>query len=296
MKTPTSSTRDAITVAVVTLAAFLAASLLDLQEHIARLTQPLERFQADELPVTLVVLSLMLLWFAWRRRRQAAAAERALAEALEENRRLSRMALLAQEDERRNLARELHDELGQCLNAIKADATAIRDDPRAPREVLESAQAIVDVSGRVYDVARGLMQRLRPVALDELGLADALRHLTGEWGRRNAGVKCALDLRGELGGLSEQVNITLYRVVQECLTNVTRHAGASAVDIALQREDGELRLSVRDDGVGIARAGAGFGLAGLRERVAALEGRLDVLPASPRGVEVRARIPAGASR
>jgi two-component system, NarL family, sensor histidine kinase UhpB len=293
MKAPISSTRDAIAVAAVTLAAFLAASVLDLQEHIARLTQPFERFQADELPVTLVVLSLALLWFAWRRRRQVAAAERALADALAENRRLSQRVLLAQEDERRNLARELHDELGQCLNAIKLDATAIRNDPRAlPREVLESAQSIVEVSGRVYDVARGLMQRLRPVALDELGLADALRHLAGEWGRRNAGVECAVELRGELGGLSEQVNITLYRVVQECLTNVTRHARASAVGIALERANGELRLCVRDDGTGLAReAHGGVGLAGLRERVAALDGRLDVLPGSPRGVEIRASIP-----
>jgi two-component system, NarL family, sensor histidine kinase UhpB len=293
MKAPISSTRDAIAVTAVTLAAFLAASVLDLQEHIARLTQPFERFQADELPVTLVVLSLALLWFAWRRRRQVAAAERALADALAENRRLSQRVLLAQEDERRNLARELHDELGQCLNAIKLDATAIRNDPRAlPREVLESAQSIVEVSGRVYDVARGLMQRLRPVALDELGLADALRHLAGEWGRRNAGVECAVELRGELGGLSEQVNITLYRVVQECLTNVTRHARASSVGIALERANGELRLCVRDDGTGLAReAHGGVGLAGLRERVAALDGRLDVLPGSPCGVEIRASIP-----
>lgn len=289
--------RDAVVVVAVTLASFVLASVLDVQERIAHLTQPLERFQVDELPLILVVLALMLVWYAWRRRRQAAAAERALADALAENRRLSQMVLLAQEDERRKLARELHDELGQCLNAIKIDATAIRDDARSPPEVVGSAKAIVEVSNRVYDATRGLMQRLRPVALDELGLADALRHLAGEWGRRNAGVRCALELEGDFEGLSEQANITLYRVVQECLTNVARHAKATSVGIALERADGELRVCVRDDGVGFAAGGArpGFGLAGLRERVAALEGRLDVLAGAPCGVEVRASIPVGAA-
>jgi glucose-6-phosphate-specific signal transduction histidine kinase len=296
--------RDAIAVVAITLATFVAAAYFDMHEQLARLARPFERYQADELLVTLFVLALMLVWFAWRRWRQASeqlalrrVAERALMDALVENRRLSQMYLFAQEGERRSLARELHDELGQCLNAIKLDATAIRDNARPlPQEVLESAQAIIEVSSRVYDMARGLMQRLRPVALDELGLADALRHLVGEWRRRNPSVKCSVDLQGELDGLGEQLNITLYRVVQECLTNVTRHARASTVEIALERVDGapdELHIGVRDDGVGLARDGTrtGLGLAGLRERVTALEGRLEVIESLPHGVEVRARIP-----
>jgi len=298
------ASRDAFAVAAITLVTFLAASHFDLQEQIASLAGPFERYQADELPLTLCVFAATLVWFAWRRWRQAAeqlalrrAAERALMDALTENRRLSQMYLLAQEEERRSLARELHDELGQCLNAIKLDAMAIRNDPRAlPKEVLESARAIVDVSSQVYDVTRGLMQRLRPVALDELGLADALRHLAGEWRRRNPSVNCSIELEGELDGLGEQLNITLYRVVQECLTNVTRHARASAVEIAVARVDSasnELLVSVRDDGVGLPRGSgrAGLGLAGLRERVGALDGRLEVLASRPHGVEVRARIP-----
>lgn len=295
------ASRDALVVATLTLTAFFAASVFDLQERISGLTRPLERFQADELVLTLLTLALALAWFAWRRWRQATeqlglrlAAERALMNTLAENRGLSQKYLLAQEEERRSIARELHDELGQCLNAIKVDATAIRDYPDAPpRTVQESAQAIIDVSSRLYDVTRGLMGRLRPVALDEFGLADALRHLVSEWRRRNPNVTCTLDVKGDVDGLEEQLNITLYRVVQEGLTNVTRHARATAVQIGLERARDELQVWVHDDGVGISRdvERVGLGIAGLRERVEALDGRLEIVDSRPHGVEVRAHIP-----
>jgi glucose-6-phosphate-specific signal transduction histidine kinase len=274
------------------------ASRFDLQEQIARLTLPFERFQADELMPTLLAFAAALVWFAWRRWHQATRAERGLADALAENRRLSQKYLLAQEEERRSVARELHDELGQCLNAIKLDATAIRDHPAgAPREVVEGALAIIEVSTRMSDVTRGLMERLRPVALDELGLADALRHLVSQWQRRNPDVSCTLELRGRLDDLGEELNISLYRVVQECLTNVSRHAGASAVEVQVQGATPaheEVRVRIRDDGVGMpAEAGKrkGLGLAGLRERVTALGGRLEVGACAPHGVEVHTHIP-----
>jgi glucose-6-phosphate-specific signal transduction histidine kinase len=296
---------DAMVVTAVTVLAFVAASHFDLQEQIASLTRPLERFQADELPPTLFALAVALVWFAWRRWHQATreldrrlAAERELADALAENRQLSQKYLLAQEEERRSLARELHDELGQCLNAIKLDATTIRNHPGTPApEIVESAQAIIDVSSRVYDVTRGLMERLRPVALDELGLADAVRHLVSEWQRRNPGVNCTLALGGRLDELGEQINMSLYRVVQECLTNVTRHASASAVEVRVEGSappHGGLSVCVRDDGVGLSTSAGkrtGLGLVGLRERVEALGGRFDVADRAPHGVEIHAHIP-----
>jgi two-component system sensor histidine kinase UhpB len=296
--------RDAMVVAAVTVLTFLVASHLDLQERIAQLARPLERFQVDELVPTLLALAIALVWFAWRRWHQATrelarrlAAERELGDALAENRRLSQKYLLAQEDERRSLARELHDELGQCLNAIKLDATAIRNHPAAPsREIVDGAQAIIDVSSRVYDVTRGLMERLRPVALDELGLADALRHLVSDWQRRNPGVRCTLELRGQLAGLGEQINMSLYRVVQECLTNVTRHAAASAVEVCVEGGRSELSVRIRDDGAGLPAATgkrSGLGLVGLRERIEALGGRFEVAGCVPHGVEVHAHIPVG---
>jgi glucose-6-phosphate-specific signal transduction histidine kinase len=293
---------DAIVVSAVTVLAFLVASHLDFQERIAQLARPLERFQVDELVPTLLALAVALVWFAWRRWHQATrelarrlAADRELGDALAENRRLSQKYLLAQEEERRSLARELHDELGQCLNAIKLDATAIRNHPGAPsREIVDSAQAIIDVSSRVYDVTRGLMERLRPVALDELGIADALRHQVSEWQRRNPGVRCTLEVKGRLDELGEQINMSVYRVVQECLTNVARHAGASAVEVSVDGSYGELSVCIRDDGAGMPAVSGrrpGLGLVGLRERVDALGGRFEVAERTPHGVEIRARIP-----
>ena len=217
-----------------------------------------------------------------------------LANALEENRRLSQRSMQVQEEERRNLARELHDELGQSINAIKVDAVAIRDGSDNAAEVRRGAKAIIDVSGQVYDVVRSLLQRLRPVALDELGLRSAVEYGVEQWQRRHRAVRCDFTAQGELDGLSEEVNITLYRLAQECLTNVAKHAQAAHVTIALARaEGGEVRFRFEDDGHGFdpGQRSEGLGLVGLRERVEALGGQFDLQSAPGQGVRVRASIP-----
>ena len=223
-----------------------------------------------------------------------------LASALEENRRLSQRSMQVQEEERRNLARELHDELGQSLNAIKVDAVAIRDGSDNAVEVQRGARAIIEVSGQVYDVVRSLLQRLRPVALDELGLRSAVEYGIEQWRRRHTTVRCHFSAQGDLDGLSEEVNITLYRLAQECLTNVAKHAQATSVTIVLARvggaesDGGEIRFSFEDNGCGFdpGRRRQGLGLVGLRERVEALGGNFDLQSAPGQGVRVRASIPA----
>jgi len=219
-----------------------------------------------------------------------------LASALEENRRLSQRSMQVQEEERRNLARELHDELGQSLNAIKVDAVAIRDGSGNAVEVQRGARAIIEVSGQVYDVVRSLLQRLRPVALDELGLRSAVEYGVEQWQRRHATVRCSFSAKGDLDGLSEVVNITLYRLAQECLTNVAKHAQATSATISLDREgagDAEVRFSFEDNGRGFdpGQRTQGLGLVGLRERVEALGGSFDLQSAPGQGVRVRASIP-----
>jgi PAS domain S-box-containing protein len=221
-----------------------------------------------------------------------------LANALQENRRLSQRSVQVQEEERRNLARELHDELGQSLNAIKVDAVTIRDASANEAEVQRSARAIIEVSGQVYDVVRSLTQRLRPVALDELGLRSAIEYGIEQWRRRHPAVRCSFAAEGELDNLSEQHNITLYRLAQECMTNVTKHAQASHVAICLARSPGaqgrdEVRFSFEDDGHGFdpGMRRQGLGLIGLRERVEALGGRFDLRSAPGEGTRVRASIP-----
>jgi len=221
--------------------------------------------------------------------------QRQLAHSLSENRLLSQKYLMVQEDERRSLAREMHDELGQCLNAIKLDAVSIRDmTHKTLPEAEASANAIVELSGHVYDVVRGIMQRLRPAALDALGLHDAVGQLVGQWQRRNQAVEVRYESSGELGGLGEAINITVYRIVQECLTNVVKHAQATHVVVGLHRlGPREVQVRVRDDGRGFdpqARR-TGLGLVGLRERVVALAGRLELTAQVGRGVEISVTLP-----
>jgi signal transduction histidine kinase len=215
-----------------------------------------------------------------------------LADALQENRRLSQRSIQVQEEERRHLARELHDELGQSLNAIKVDAVNIRDRSQPETDVRQSAQAIIDVSSQVYEVVRGLMQRLRPVALDELGLRSAVQYSVDQWQRRHPGVQCIFDVDGDIDNLGEELNITLYRLVQECLTNVAKHASATRVSVEIQRTGAELGVTFRDDGRGFdpGQRNRGLGLVGLRERVEALGGKFTLESVPGHGASIGAQI------
>jgi PAS domain S-box-containing protein len=221
--------------------------------------------------------------------------QKELADTLTENRMLSQSYLLVQEEERRNLAREMHDELGQCLNAVKLDAVAIRDAARGRLPEIEtSANAIVDISDHVYDVVRGIMQRLRPAALDALGLRDAVGELVRQWRRRNPGVECVFEAQSELSGLGELLNITVYRFVQECLTNVAKHSGATRVRVIFTGVDHqEVNVTVSDNGRGmdLHAKRTGLGLVGLRERVEALKGRLELTSAPGGGMHLVLRLP-----
>ena len=220
--------------------------------------------------------------------------QKELAQTLAENRLLSQRYVAVQEAERRNLARELHDELGQCLNAIKLDAVSIREVTRGTAPDLEqSAISIIDISSHVYDVVRSMMQRLRPATLDALGLRDAVAELINQWRRRNAGVECAFETSGDLANLGEVTNITVYRLVQECLTNIGKHASATLVRIALHRHrTDEVSLTVSDNGRGmdLHAKRAGLGLLGLRERVEALHGNLELISAPGAGMQIMAHI------
>lgn len=219
----------------------------------------------------------------------------ALAKALDENRQLAQRGIDMLEAERKHIARELHDEMGQWLNALKIDAVSIRDRADMPADVKTTAQAIVELTNHVYDVARELMRRLRPVALDELGVVSAVQYSVDQWQRRHADITCRFlsdDLPDQLG---EAVNITLYRMVQECLTNVAKHAGASQVDILLAHDPqgAEVTVQVADNGGGFdsQEPKGGLGLVGLRERIEALGGRFWVEGGPGHGTKVCARVP-----
>jgi two-component system sensor histidine kinase UhpB len=296
--------RDLIAVAVATLTTFLLSATFEVREWMTEVTRPVEHYQMDELPLTFAVLALALAWFSLRRWREAerelrlrVEAQAQLAEREDEHRLLAQKYMLVQEEERRSLARELHDEMGQCLNAIKLDAVSIRNvaQGRDP-EVEAGANAIIELSAHVYDVVRSIMQRLRPAALDALGLRDAITDLVGQWSRRNPSVQCRFDATGELNELGEAVNITVYRLVQECLTNIVKHARATHVTVAIDRTGDVLRVTVSDDGRGMELGAkrTGLGLLGLRERVEALAGKLELHSVPGKGLEVCAQLPVAA--
>jgi two-component system sensor histidine kinase UhpB len=198
-------------------------------------------------------------------------------ERLETERRESgRAAIAAQEEERRRVARELHDEVGQVLTGVMLQV----DDPEAREAVRQSLEDV-----------RRIARELRPETLDDLGLQSALRALaTTTAAHEGLSVERRLDV-GDVR-LRPEVELVVYRVAQESLTNVMRHAGASEVLLALQRVDGALRLTVRDNGRGLPDdVEGGAGITGMSERALYVGGRLLVASSPEAGTEVRLDIP-----
>ncbi len=300
-------------VAVVVLVTAFSAWLfgyLEMSERVFVATRRWEFLQLDEIPAVLLVLALCLIWFAGRRYRDASAelarrtdAEARLTELLHDNRRLAQQHVEILESERKRLARELHDEAGQYLNAIKTDAVSIQSwATQAPDTIGRAATAIVGHTDRVYGVVRDLIRRLRPVGLDELGLTAALEHYVEHSQQRMPQVRIVLSIEGDLDGLDEPRSLAAYRLIQEALTNVAKHANAARVDIQLTRQSqpqgaDELVLRIKDDGRGadLSTRPSGLGLVGMRERVEMLGGKLRLQSEPLRGFEIVADFPFTAS-
>lgn len=224
----------------------------------------------------------------------------ALAEALQrlstDNRNLIRRLMDVQEDERKTIAHELHDEIGPHLFALRANATVLeaglREDGLEPLQRRAAA-----ISGQIEALQghnKRILRQLRPPALDELGLSEALRILVESWRETDPTVDIELCLPERLGPLDEREGLALYRIAQEALTNVHRHARAAHASVVLTRGESpaEIRLRIQDDGIGIDPASpAGLGLAGMRERVRAVGGRFSSGVAPGGGGLVEASIP-----
>jgi two-component system, NarL family, sensor histidine kinase UhpB len=213
---------------------------------------------------------------------------------LEEERRSSvRRVLSAQEAERGRIARELHDQIGQNLTAVLLELKRLRGrvEP-AYAETLADAQELARES---LDELRRISYELRPAALDDLGLASALAALTSAIGRR-AGIAISLEIDGDLPPLHSDVELAVYRVAQEALTNAVRHSGCSRAHVRLVAPPGRLVLQVSDDGRGLGDGPVtGGGIRGMRERALTVGGRL-LLGVGPRGgLEVELDVPLAAT-
>ena len=224
-----------------------------------------------------------------------------LAQAMEERATLTRRLLEIRNDERRTLARELHDEFGQNLTAILAFANAI-EATGADKDgaVAQDARMISKAALAIMACLRGTLNRLRHPLAEELGLEASLVSLVDNWrSQHEARPVIQLDLKGDLADISGTVAATAYRVAQECLTNALRHTTAREILLRIERRSGSenaLLIRVEDDGGGdaisIAKA-SGFGLTGIRERLAALGGSVSVARAT-RGLSIDATIPLAA--
>src|SRR5690606_25181776 len=197
---------------------------------------------------------------------------------LQQSRKFTQLIQVKLEEERKTIARELHDELGQCVTAIRTIGTAIANrSGDGQTETRHNAETIVEVATHIYDVVHSIIRQLRPSALDHLGLSDAISELVERYRRQNPQLSVALEMEGDLNRFGEKVNITVYRVIQECLTNAAKHAEASSVrvEVTLQQSGtSQERLEIRviDDGRGLSpefAEGRRFGLLGIRERVQA---------------------------
>lgn len=298
--------RDMVLVVVISAAAAIICVKFDLSEILMGWTRLHERLQLDELPAVLLVLATCLIWFSSRRyfeaRRQLdlrRAIEGKLADALAENQRLAQQYMDMQEYERKALARDLHDELGQYLNVIKLDAVSIRDAEQLTNPLVTgAARAMIENVDRVYGVVASLIRQLRPVGFDELGVAAALEHCVNDWRARLPDATIDLSIEARFDALDEIRSLALFRLVQEALTNVARHSRATQVRIrivARQEPDAPefVDVSIADNGRGtdIGAPRTGLGLIGMRERVAAFGGSLKLASHPGGGFKIMASLP-----
>lgn len=210
--------------------------------------------------------------------------------ALAENREVTRLIQGGIEDERKRLARELHDELGQSVTAIRLIATTLT---RGGMPADKAVSQIDQIAAGLYDSVHRIVRELRPSVLEQPDLGAALKELDREWRQRHPDIRLDLKLEGDLGDLGENLTMAMYRAVQEALTNVLKHAAAGSVRVHVARAKGQLTAVIEDDGKGAddSLAGSGHGLIGMRERIRALDGDVASGPLDGGGFRVSILLP-----
>jgi two-component system sensor histidine kinase UhpB len=206
-----------------------------------------------------------------------------------ERRSAGRAALRAQEEERAPVARDLHHEVNQALTGVLLHLEAAR--AKAPPELVPELAETKAHATQAMNELLSLARQLRPAALDDLGVRAALASLVEEFERRT-GVRARFSAEADLGELDDDSQLVIYRVTQESLANVGRHAGASQVEVRVSARDDGVELLVRDDGRGFSfdEAGKGLGIAGMRERALLAGGELRIESGPGRGTAVRLRL------
>lgn len=225
---------------------------------------------------------------------QFAAGQQAL---LNERRQLTLKLLNLQEEERRELARELHDEYGQCLAAINAATAGIEQIAGQNVEIKEDTGRIKRITEHMMAGIRLFLNRLRPAEFDELGLAASLQSLVASWNASSSGrIRFTLNLSGEMDVVSNEQAIAVFRMVQEGINNIIKHSAATLAEISLSVASGRICLQITDNGtvkhLPFDRSGAG--LLGIQERVAGFNGEFSLAIANPHGLKLTVSMPVSA--
>ena len=224
-------------------------------------------------------------------RQEAQAATLALAE----NRELTQIIQTRIEAERGSIARELHDEMGQQVTAIKSIGLAIARKAEGQDDMIaQSAHLVMNCADKIYEGVHRLISKLRPLALDRFGLKDALQDMVDDWRLLHAEVILHLTTSGDLEGLDEEVTTAVYRIVQEAVNNSLRHANASRIDVKVLATIDFLQLEVLDNGNGVLEkflAPGHFGVLGIKERAYALEGIFELENLQPTGIRIAVKLP-----
>jgi signal transduction histidine kinase len=230
-----------------------------------------------------------------RLERQAELERQRAEQAGRELRLLSQQLVRAQEEERRSLSRELHDQVGQQLTALRVEISNLARIPQSDRELFETqVKEAKALAQQTMKTVRDLAMGLRPSMLDDLGLGPAIEWQAREFSRRS-GVPATVELEGEINGdLSESERTSLFRIVQEALTNITKHAKATEVRIHLAANHEGIRLLVADSGRGVPESASprhGLGLLGMEERARELGGSFNLSSAPGEGTTIEVWLP-----
>ena len=220
---------------------------------------------------------------------------------LEKNRQLTTIIQEHIEDERRSLARELHDELGQYVSAIKIFAQNITNRSKGKdNDIQESSLSVTAAANQIYDGMHNIIRKLRPGSLDNLGLKDTLKDLVATWKKQHKNLDVGLRVVADLDNLGEAININVYRIIQEAMNNCLKHADASKVNILIEKKNKDLYLEFADNGVGFNKSILSktkqFGLVGIQERVNSLRGKFELITEKNKGTILKFYIPINLSR
>jgi len=215
---------------------------------------------------------------------------------LRQNRELTAIIQGHIEDERRSLARELHDELGQYVSAVKIFAQNIINRSKGKdKDIEESALSVTSAANQIYDGMHSIIRQLRPGSLDNLGLIETIKDMASNWRSQHPSIQIDLFVGKNLDHLGEAININIYRIIQEAMNNCLKHARAHNISINLDHKDKYLTLIFNDDGVGfdtnLLTKSKQFGLIGMKERVKSLSGMFSIKSTPTKGTLINISIP-----